>query len=292
MSLDTIDISSNQSKIDLRHITGLDACIVKATEGKGYVSSLFKSQYSQAKSLDLARGAYHFAGSSWYKRIYSPQIEWEKFYSVVRNTVIKDGILMLDFEPYGYAMSIREEMVWVKQWMELAHGTTGVWPILYMDYSHVMMWHNYSEVMAKEIAVNCGLLIAGGPYYNTVFHGFNPNLNFPFSVPTYWNLFGWQYTSHGEVNGYQPLDFDVVHVDRAGWTKYAHGDNEVKVVPPKGKVTHHPIMKSKKQYYRIEPGDSLIKIGHKFNVDWHRLATLNKLHPPYVIYAGRQLRIK
>jgi GH25 family lysozyme M1 (1,4-beta-N-acetylmuramidase) len=289
--MNIIDISSRQSRISLRGLPNLNGAIVKATEGRGYKSGLYKNQYTQAKSLDLCRGSYHFAGDSVDKHLYEPSVEWEKFYSIARNNV-RDGILVLDFEPYGYGTSIAEELNWVRQWMELAHGTTGVWPILYLDYSHIMMWHNYSPVMAQEIAKNCGLWVAGGPHYNTAYRGFDKTLTFPFQVPTYWNIVGWQYSSHGILNGYQPLDFNQFYITSEQWTKYAHGDNKVTVVPPKAVTHHKPIIKSRKVYYRIEPGDSLIRIGAKFNVPWQSIAMLNRLKPPYVIYAGHTLRVK
>ena len=39
-------------------------------------------------------------------------------------------------------------------------------------------------------------------------------------------------------------------------------------------------------------GDTLSKLGDKYNVDWRSIAKLNGLSSPYTIYIGREYLIK
>lgn len=43
--------------------------------------------------------------------------------------------------------------------------------------------------------------------------------------------------------------------------------------------------------YRVEPGDNLIKIGHKFNVSVDRIVRTNDINNPNIIYAGQVIKI-
>lgn len=45
-------------------------------------------------------------------------------------------------------------------------------------------------------------------------------------------------------------------------------------------------------WYTVQKGDSLYKIGKKFNVPWQNIAKLNGIEAPYTIYPGQRLRIK
>lgn len=45
-------------------------------------------------------------------------------------------------------------------------------------------------------------------------------------------------------------------------------------------------------WYTVQKGDSLYKIGKKFNVPWQNIAKLNGIEAPYTIYPNQRLRIK
>ena len=63
MSLKGIDISNHQSNIDLSKVA-CDFVIIKATEGKSYVSPSCDKQFQQALNLGKKLGIYHFANNS------------------------------------------------------------------------------------------------------------------------------------------------------------------------------------------------------------------------------------
>lgn len=45
-------------------------------------------------------------------------------------------------------------------------------------------------------------------------------------------------------------------------------------------------------YYTVQPGDTLSKIGKKYNMPWPLIAARNKIKSPYTIYPGQVLKIK
>ena len=45
------------------------------------------------------------------------------------------------------------------------------------------------------------------------------------------------------------------------------------------------------QIYEVKSGDTLYGISLKFGIDWHEIATVNKLNEPYSLHSGQQLII-
>jgi lysozyme len=294
MNMRVFDASAFQSNLSLFKNADYDGTILKATEGSKfigkYVSPLCDKQYQIAKSRGKGRGVYHFAGSSVKRQIDTPHNEWSWFYQNILG-YIHDGILMLDFEPYGYGINPAYEAEWVMQWMELAHGTTQVWPILYMSASKFTEFHSFNESVAREIAAKCGALVAGGYTYNNV-QGFGPNKAARPKIPDYWNLFGWQYTSHGNIDGFQPLDLDDVYVDEEGWHHYAIGQWKGDQVKPTQAPVQYTPPKYEPVMYTIKPGDNLTKIAAQFGTTWQNIVQLNHIPDANIIYAGNQIRVK
>ena len=44
--------------------------------------------------------------------------------------------------------------------------------------------------------------------------------------------------------------------------------------------------------HTVGVGDTLIRLGRRYGVDWHEIANLNGIKPPYIIRIGQKLRIK
>ena len=57
-----IDVSNHQGEIDWRrvHADGIDAAMIKATEGDDYTDPQFAKNWSRAADAGVRRGAYHF----------------------------------------------------------------------------------------------------------------------------------------------------------------------------------------------------------------------------------------
>jgi LysM repeat protein len=61
---------------------------------------------------------------------------------------------------------------------------------------------------------------------------------------------------------------------------------------PAGALTSTPTAAWFPDAYTVQPGDFLKKIAERFGLDWRRLAELNGIDYPYVIYSGQVLRLK
>lgn len=237
--INVIDISDYQSAIRIESLgAALGGVICKATESTTYVSPVFKDQYTQTISAKKLLGAYHYAGSSIRKTIGNPHDE-AVFFAKNTEAVKGRAIYMLDWEPYGYGMTTLEEMQWVLSFQQELHALTGRWHIIYMDFNHVRMWHAVNPTLAAEVAAHSALMVAGGNYYNDVRAFDAPP--FPGGIPTYWHLFGWQYTSRGRLNGFFPIDLNAVYVSPADWAVWAGEAATPPVVVPSSPMHGHGV---------------------------------------------------
>lgn len=195
--LNFIDISSYQDSLNLVAVSSsIQGVVVKATEGTGYVNPYCDRHYQQAKSANLLRGFYHFAGTS------DPLAEAAFFY---RNVVgyLHDGIPVLDWEG-------NQTVDWVNRFVRQFHNLTGIWCWIYAN-----PWRfNQGEVEA-----NCARWVAS---YPEVAHP-------TFAQAALWecpsadgNVVAWQFCSDGRLSGYNAnLDCSVYYGDRESWLRYA-----------------------------------------------------------------------
>lgn len=231
MDLNVIDISNYQKNIHIKDLPNVHGVSSKLTESTGYVSPSFTNQFNQCVESRKLKAAYHWAGSSISKRIASPDSEANFFYSHLKSYVHR-VIPVLDWEPYGYNMKTIDEIKWATQFCYRIHSlTSGVWPVIYMDFNHVNMWNQVGGNLASSFAKNVALWVAGGNDYNTRM-GFTSHPRSKVLVPNYWTVFGWQYTSHGSLNGYYPLDLNSVYVTADAWNKYANPTHSTSTPKP------------------------------------------------------------
>lgn len=195
--LNFIDISSYQGDLNLVAVSSsIQGVIVKATQGTSYVNPYCDRHYQQAKSADLLRGFYHFAGSS------DPLAEAAFFY---RNVIgyLHDGIPVLDWEG-------KQPVEWVNKFVHQFHNLTGIWPWIYAN-----PWR-FNQGGVEQ---NCARWVAS---YPEVAHP-------TFAQATSWNcphadgnVVAWQFCSDGRVSGYNAnLDCSVYYGDRESWLRYA-----------------------------------------------------------------------
>ena len=192
-----IDISSYQAGLDLVAVSSsIQGVIVKATEGTSYVNPYCDRHYQQAKSANLLRGFYHFAGSG------DPRAEAAFFY---RNVIgyLHDGIPVLDWEG-------NQSVDWVNRFVRQLHNLTGIWPWIYAN-----PW----RFNQGSVEPNCARWVAS---YPEVAHP-------TFAQAASWkcptangNVVAWQFCSDGRVSGYNSnLDCSVYYGDRESWLRYA-----------------------------------------------------------------------
>lgn len=199
--LNFIDISSYQADLNLVAVSdSIQGVIVKATEGTSYVNPYCDRHYQQAKSANLLRGFYHFAGSS------DPLAEAAFFY---RNVLgyLHDGIPVLDWEG-------NQTVDWVNRFVRQFHNLTGIWPWIYAN-----PW----RFNQGGVEPNCARWVAS---YPEVAHP-------TFEQAASWkcpsadgNVVGWQFCSDGRLSGYgYNLDCSVYYGDMESWLRYADSNS-------------------------------------------------------------------
>lgn len=202
MPLNFIDISSYQASLNLVAVpSSIQGVIVKATQGTSYVNPYCDRHYQKAKSANLLRGFYHFAGSN------DPLAEAAFFY---RNVLgyLHDGIPVLDWEG-------KQSVEWVNRFVRQFHNLTGIWPWIYAN-----PW----RFNQGGVEPNCARWVAS---YPEVAHP-------TFAQAASWecpsangNVVAWQFCSDGRIPGYNSnLDCSVYYGDRESWLRYA-GSNSL-----------------------------------------------------------------
>lgn len=196
-----IDISSYQADLSLVAVSNsIQGVIVKATEGTSYVNPYCDRHYQQAKSANLLRGFYHFAGSS------DPLAEAAFFYRNVQG-YLHDGIPVLDWEG-------NQTVDWVNSFVRQFHNLTGIWPWIYAN-----PWR-FNQGGVEQ---NCARWVASYPEVS------HPT----FAQAASWkcpnadgNVVAWQFCSDGRLSGYNAnLDCSVYYGDRESWLRYADSNS-------------------------------------------------------------------
>lgn len=52
------------------------------------------------------------------------------------------------------------------------------------------------------------------------------------------------------------------------------------------------VSKPNKKTYTVQPGDYLTAIAKRYNLDWRKLAEINHIYSPWIIYPGQVLKLK
>lgn len=195
-----IDVSNWQKGIDLSKVPA-DFVIMKATEGKSYVSPDFSRQYQQAKKAGRCLGVYHYANGGDYKA------EADHFLKNVKSC-IGEAILCLDWEDTNNPVfNTGKDKAWVKNWCDYVHKQTGVKPLVYVSKAYTGLVSGIGDY---------GLWIAQYANNNTTGYQAAP-----------WNEGAYtcairQYSSSGRLSGYSGnLDLNKFYGDEAAWNKYA-----------------------------------------------------------------------
>ena len=199
--LNFIDISSHQADLNLVAVSSsIQGVIVKATEGTFYVNPYCDRHYQQAKSANLLRGFYHFAGSS------DPLAEAAFFYDNAKG-YLHNGIPVLDWEG-------GQTVEWVNKFVRRFHDLTGIWCWIYAN-----PW----RFNQGGVEPNCARWVAS---YPSVAHP-------TFSQAASWNcpnadgnVVAWQFCSDGRLQEYgYNLDCSVYYGDRESWLRYADSNS-------------------------------------------------------------------
>ena len=201
--LKVIDISSHQS-VETAGIDGIDAVIVKATQGTGYINPKCDAQYQLAKKKGRLLGVYHYAGGG------DPVAEADYFLKNIQG-YIHEAVLCLDWEAGQNASW--GNTAWCRAFVNRVFEKTGVWCLIYIQASAVQQ--------AANCANDCPLWIAGYPTDAASWDV--PAFNYSTSPwPTYTI---WQFTSGGG------LDRNVAQLTHDAWRKIANPNKQAVTTP-------------------------------------------------------------
>lgn len=95
------------------------------------------------------------------------------------------------------------------------------------------------------------------------------------------------YTGKHEVTESAGATVGVIHGPLKGWTQWGIANFLEYDLP-----TEDAVVVFKPVYYTVVRGDTLSKIGKKFNVPWRSIANLNGIKFPWSIRTGKTIRIK
>lgn len=199
--LKVIDVSNWQDGLDLVAASHeFDGCIVKATEGVGYVDPCCDGFVQELRSCNKLWGFYHFAREN------EPETEAQFFWDNCRN-YFGEGIPVLDYETTNY-----NDVEWCERFINKLHELSGVWAMLYVSASQCQKFEG------SWIPNTCGLWVAGYPYtakswtYDEMPYDIHP-----------WEFCAmWQFTSSLNLIGYwNGLDASFAYMDENAWHSYA-----------------------------------------------------------------------
>ncbi len=119
MTANGIDVSSFQGKLDLTvNLDGLQFVIAKCTEGSNYVDLTYNHYQTQALSMGLHFGAYHFFHAE--RNDGLAEADW-----FVRHANLRSGMsVWLDYETYGPVPEV--DLAQVALFAQTVYATTPV----------------------------------------------------------------------------------------------------------------------------------------------------------------------
>lgn len=193
--LNFIDISSHQGDIDLSALP-IDAVMVKATEGLGYVNTYCDPKIQQAISMGIPWGFYHFANEN------DPVAEADYFIENCEG-YFGHGVPCLDWEQ-------NQSVEWVNAFVNRVHEVKGIWCWIY---------GNPWRFNQGGVEGNCARWIASYPS-----HLVNPDFsaNEGEAPETDGLVCAWQFASDGRLSGFNGnLDINRYYGGKDSWLAYA-----------------------------------------------------------------------
>ena len=214
MSLNVIDISSYQAGLDLATLYSktpdLDAVIVKATEGTGYVNPYCDPWIQWLIKNNKPWGFYHYLSGT----KDSGEVEAQYFVQHCAN-YFGHGVPICDME----AQAANRGPDYAKQFLDEVYRLTGVKPMIYMSLSVIQ---SYGTRFDPIVVDGYKLWLAQYASATAVVYGFKKNPWHSGSVAPWSTITMHQYTDHGRLNGYSGnLDFSIFYGDEDNWYEIA-----------------------------------------------------------------------
>lgn len=207
MTLKGIDISSNNSYLNLKAFTG-QVVINKLTGGLSYVWR--SNRIDDCIKKGLCVGAYHFANENGIITKASSQAKF--FYNHWKP--YKGKVLpILDYEtPINGRYLTQHDMNKVDNFMLEFYRLSKVPPVLYASKSFIL-----NTRIPKFTKTHCMLWFAQYANNNPTGYQSNPWTD---NNEVDMNVIGQQYSSHGQVKGiHGNVDLNIFYISRANWFK-------------------------------------------------------------------------
>ncbi|TFK72426.1 glycoside hydrolase family 25 protein [Pluteus cervinus] len=176
-----IDVSDHQPNINWGQVkaNGVEFAYIKATEGITFISPPFNFQRGGATSVDLIRGAYHFARPE-----QSPGSAQANFFIGNGGGWIADGrtlpgVLHLEAGPNGhpcYGLNPGSMDLWIRDFSNTYRSRTGRFPVIYTTTSWWQQCTGNNPTFASTnplwiaAPANPGALPAGWGFYTFLQH--------------------------------------------------------------------------------------------------------------------------
>lgn len=265
-----VDVSNWQCNIDTGKLNA-DFVVAGVTWGVGgFNNTCLRNGVSQVADYQLVRatgtgksiGVYHYAMGNDARR------EADYFVDHVTKYVGR-AVLVLDWErddnpQFGNG-------AWIDRWVRRVYERTRVWPIVYIPASGLRQLSGY-------VRRHCGVWVA--QYASNAVTGWQSR---PWRYGAYGEAMR-QYTGNGRVAGYAgAIDLDYFRGARWQWDAYAVGERK----RPYKRPNKHNVSTAPVRTHTVRRGECLWSI---FGSNWPRVAKINKISRPYLIYPGQVLR--
>ncbi len=303
-ALEGMDVSVFQGNIDFSaaRADGIEAVYIRASYGRGGVDAKFRQNAEAAARTGLHFGFYHFLEAA---DAEAARAEARHFTALIRSTGY-DCRPALDFEVDAGLTSAQAGAV-VRAFLTETEALLGVRPMLYVDVSN-------ARRMEPDLAAY--------PLWIAQYDADAPDL-----ADTPWTAYtGWQFTDRGRVSGVTGnVDRDVftggillsdeeltppaperTYTVRRGDTLWALSRRYHTTVSELVRLNNIPNPdliyvgqtlrlpdedQPQGQLYTVRPGDTLWAIAMRYDTTVARLARLNNIPNPDLIFPGQVFRV-
>lgn len=317
MVLKGFDISNWQAGMDVAALPA-DIIIVKATEGLNFVDKTGAPFYEAAKKAGKLLGFYHFARNN------NPEAEAQFFHKNTKNWS-KEAVPILDLEDEA----IRDWANYATRFINEYHRLTGVYPMLYTSAGYLRRLRNAG--LEKKCALWCAgypTPATGWLSNQSIPYGVAPwavatgwQFTSSFAVQGrridanyfYLDAKGWKAIATGgkatttttapakpaTSTGKKTVDELAKEVIAGKWgngadrkarlAKAGYSYDAVQAEVNRQLGASKPSVQT---VYTVKGGDTLSGIAKKYGTTWQKLAEINKIKNPSLIYPGQKIVIK
>lgn len=255
-----IDVSIWQGEINYERVRndGIEVVYIRSSEGASYVDPYYLRNYNNAKSNGLKIGFYHYLTATTVEEA----IKQADFFVSLVGGLEADCKLAMDFEQFD-GLGVEQINAISLAFLERVEQRSGKEVVIYSDSYNAR--HTFGEELAQKY-----------PLWVAEYEVKEPESNGK------WNTWvGFQYSSLGEINGIN------ARVDLDYFTEDIFLSDASKIPAPEIPPPHPNDTES----IVIQRGDTLSKLAIQYGTTVERLAQLNNIANPNLIFAGNTLLV-